>query len=125
MHQINTVLTLGKPTWGKNPTILSLENKFNKIYQSNRQTDQHDSKMIVQKVLRGSSTKFQVKLSTNYPQMLLVKVYCRCLLGMNFGLFLYHKKLTLHLKNFRFHLIKSTKKLGLISAFCSHLSEGR
>jgi len=28
MHTNNTIFTLGKPTWGKNPTIFSLEKFF-------------------------------------------------------------------------------------------------
>lgn len=41
-HNINTMITLGKPTWGKNPTNIPLENKFNKRYniQSYGKTNQ-------------------------------------------------------------------------------------
>lgn len=44
------MFTLGKPTWGKKPTILSLENQFNKKYQSQSygQTNQQEHPPSIQ-----------------------------------------------------------------------------
>lgn len=98
-HTRTQQFTLGKPTWGKNPAILSLENLFNKRHQSHRQTDQH--KMAIHQELSQPSTKFQVKTSSICPQVLLltVKVCYRSVLGPNFGL-----------------LCTDSRKLGLITA---------
>ena len=40
MHKENTRFTLGKPTWGKNPTTFSLE----KLFYSTRDTPNYASK---------------------------------------------------------------------------------